>query len=202
VSSSLLKSAEQALVGGQNRLKSLLNLISGSLYWVLVSNLEREDNQFMADEIYVLRTILKERPNDLGALREKVEWEVAARRFEKYCMRILNEQGHVLIETPGMEAIAAPSLFPESIEADKMPERGEKRKGHVGRPLLLMAVWEVGDSGAQIFLHQVVLDISYETAILSNYRRNMAILLFLGTIISAAFSGAILIPHLLDCPRA
>jgi hypothetical protein len=47
-----------------------------------------------------------------------VEWEVAARRFEKYYTRILDEQGQVLIETPGMEEIVTPSMFPEPIAAN------------------------------------------------------------------------------------
>jgi hypothetical protein len=54
-------------------LYSLLTLIvlvsvSGSLYWMLARNLAREDIQFLVDKIYVLRTILQERPESIDAL--------------------------------------------------------------------------------------------------------------------------------------
>ncbi|MGH7454476.1 MAG: HAMP domain-containing protein, partial [bacterium] len=160
--------------------------VSGILYWVLARNLAREDNQFLVDKIYVLRTILQERPESIDALKEEVEWEVAARRFEKYYTRILDEQGQVLIETPGMEEIVAPSMFPEPIAANETPELGVKRKGQDGRPFLLMAAWaEVGKIGSKKRLHQVALDVSHEEAILANYRRNMMIMILLGTLFSA-----------------
>ncbi len=173
-------------------LYSLLTLIvlvsvSGSLYWMLAKNLAREDNQFLVDKIHVLRVVLKERPDDPDALREEVEWEVAARRFEKYYARILDEQGGVLIETPGMEEIVAPAMFPEPMAANETPELGVKINGQDGRPFLLMAAWaEVDKIGSRKRLHQVALDVSHEEAILANYRRNMMIMILLGTLFSAA----------------
>ncbi len=172
-------------------LYSLLTLIvlvsvSGTLYWILARNMAREDNQFLVDKIYVLRTILKERPESIDALKEEVEWEVAARRFEKYYARILDEQGGVLIETPGMKEIVTSAMFPKPISANEMPESGVERKGQDGRPFLVMAAWVgVGKMGAKKRLHQVVLDVSHEEAILANYRRNMMIMILLGTLISA-----------------
>ena len=170
---------------------TVLILVSGLLYWILARNFTRENNQFLADQIHVLRKILKERPDDLDALRQEIEWEVVARSFEKYYARILDEQGQVLIETPGMAKIVVPSLFPEPIE-NGMPERAIKRKGREGQTLLLIAAWdEVGNSQTTKRLHQIALDISHEEAILSNYRRNMGIMLLVGTLFSVVIGAFI-----------
>lgn len=171
---------------------TVLLVVSGLLYWILASTFERENNQFLVDKIQVLRMVLQERPDDMGALREEVQWEMAARHFEKYYARILDEQGRVLIETPGIEKIVAPALFPKPINVDEMPERGRRRRGRDGRPMLLMAAWdEVGQARAQKRLHQVALDISYEEGILSNYRRNMGIMLLLGTLFSVVIGALV-----------
>ncbi|MGH7596395.1 MAG: hypothetical protein ACREOI_08585 [bacterium] len=171
-----------------------LLLVSGLLYWLLASNFERTNNEFMVDQIHVLRKILKERPDDLDALRQEVEWEVTARRIEKYYARILDEQGHIIIETPGMAEIVLPSLFPKPIGVEHIPEKGVRKKGQDGRPLLLMAAWdEASNSHAPKRLHQIALDISHDEAILSNYRRNMVIILLVGTLFSVA--AAVLVAH-------
>jgi two-component system heavy metal sensor histidine kinase CusS len=132
---------------------------------------------------------LKERPDDWDALREEVEWETSARRFEKYYARIQDQGGHVLIETPGMDKIVGPALFPKPIDVHETPQKGIKRKGRDGKSLLLMGAWaETGHARSEKRLHQVALDISHEEAILSDYRRNMSIMLLAGTIFSIAMS--------------
>ncbi|KAF0121399.1 MAG: two-component system OmpR family heavy metal sensor histidine kinase CusS, partial [bacterium] len=54
------------------------------LYWMLTNNLEKEDNQFLANKIHVLRVILRERPDKPEALEEEVKWEGAALQFSGY----------------------------------------------------------------------------------------------------------------------
>jgi two-component system, OmpR family, heavy metal sensor histidine kinase CusS len=46
---------------------------TAGLYLVLVTELERSTDLFLADKLNVLRTMLRERPNDLDAIREEVE---------------------------------------------------------------------------------------------------------------------------------
>ena len=54
---------------------------SGILYWSLVRNLDVADDQFLADQIHVLRMLLQNRPDDVAGLRQEAEWESAARRY-------------------------------------------------------------------------------------------------------------------------
>src|ERR1700758_3112620 len=77
-------------------------LATAGLYLVLVAELDRSTDLFIADKLNVLRTILRERPNDSDALREEVELESAARRYEHFYIRLLDEGGNPLMATPGM----------------------------------------------------------------------------------------------------
>ena len=75
---------------------------TAGLYVVLITNLDRSTNLFLADKVNVLQTMLHERPNDVDALREEIELESAARRYERFYIRLLDSQGNLLMATPGM----------------------------------------------------------------------------------------------------
>ena len=59
----------------------LVFFATAGLYLVLLSELEKSTDLFLADKVNVLRTLLRERPDDWDALREEVELESAARRY-------------------------------------------------------------------------------------------------------------------------
>src|SRR5271168_3611750 len=80
----------------------LVFFATASLYLVLVSELEKSTDMFLADKVHVLRTMLRERPDDWDALREEVELESAARRYEQFYIRLLNERNSTVLITPGM----------------------------------------------------------------------------------------------------
>ncbi len=89
----------------------LITLATSSLYFVLVSELDRSTELFLSDKLNVLRTMLRERPEDEDALREEIELETAGRRYEHYYIRLLDERGRPLLTTPGMaEAVDLPKL--------------------------------------------------------------------------------------------
>ncbi len=80
----------------------LVILATASLYLVLVSELEKNTELFLGDKLHVLRTMLRERPDDTDGLREEVELETAARRYEHFYIRLLDERNRPLMTTPGM----------------------------------------------------------------------------------------------------
>jgi len=153
------------------------------LYWVLKSNLELDEKQFLADKINVLRAILRERPNSSEDLEEEVQSEVAAHRFAKYYTRILDEEGGTLIETPRMAI--APPLFPNPAWMEEKPGEGVKWKAADGRLFLLMAAWaELDHSGGKKRVLQIALDVSREEALITAYRRKLMAVLFVGIFFS------------------
>lgn len=80
----------------------LLLLATLSLYLVLVSELNKSNELFLKDKVNVLRTMLRDRPDDVDGLREEVELESAARRYEQFYICLLDEQGKPMLTTPGM----------------------------------------------------------------------------------------------------
>ena len=67
-------------------------LATASLYLVLVTELERSTDLFLSDKVNVIRTMLRDRPNDWDNLREEVELESAARQYEQFYIRLLDDQ--------------------------------------------------------------------------------------------------------------
>ena len=162
------------------------------LYWVLVSNLQREDDRFLAEEIQELRLILREGPDQYGALEQEVKWEGGFGKFRRNFTRILDNRGKTLFETPGMDKIVAPSQFPPPIEATEKPGKGMKWRSDDGRPYLLMAAWgKLGHSHRKQWLLQVVMDASHEDALIAKYRRMVIVVLLLGTLFSAGAAIAV-----------
>ena len=80
----------------------LVFFATASLYLVLRSELDKNTDLFLADKLHVVRTLLRERPDDWDALREEIELESAARRYQQFYIRLLDERGAILLSTPGM----------------------------------------------------------------------------------------------------
>src|SRR5208282_3593225 len=80
----------------------LVLLGTASLYIVLRTELDGSTDLFLADKLHVLRTMLRERPDDHDALREEIELESAARRYQQFYIRLVDEHGTSIMTTPGM----------------------------------------------------------------------------------------------------
>ena len=52
----------------------LVSLATASLYLLLRTELEKSTDLFLADKLHVVRTLLRERPQDWGGLRRKLSW--------------------------------------------------------------------------------------------------------------------------------
>ena len=164
----------------------ILVLSAGFLYWALASNLAREDNQFLTDEILEMRMMLRERPEDTRVLTAELQWEGAVRQFTKHYTRILDGNGRTLFEPPGMHTVLTPTLFPTPVGVADIPRKGIKRHLSDGKAYLLMAAWaEVKQPTATRRLLQIALDVSTAEVVLADYRRKLAIVLGLGIICSA-----------------
>src|SRR5215469_11766195 len=80
----------------------LVLLATAALYLVLRAELDKSTDQFLADKLQVLRTMLRDRPGDEDGLREEIELESAARRYQRFYIRLLDEHGVPILTTPGM----------------------------------------------------------------------------------------------------
>ena len=152
-------------------LAGLLLVVSGtaSLYIVLRTELDRSTDLFLADKLHVLRTMLRERPDNEDGLREEIELESAARRYQHFYIRLLDEHGVPILTTPGMaEQVDLGEL---ASQARSRSERSITMAGNQGRPFrVASAAAPVGTPAAGNDTIEIAIDISQEEALLARYR--------------------------------
>jgi two-component system, OmpR family, heavy metal sensor histidine kinase CusS len=142
---------------------------TAGLYVVLVSELDRSTDLFLADKLNVLSTMLRERPNDLDGLREEVELESAARRYEQFYIRLLDEQGNQLMATPGMaKQLDLPQFVAQTHNRSgrTLPMKG--RRGQEFR--VTSAAVPVGSPPTHTDVIQIAVDVSQKEGLLARYR--------------------------------
>jgi two-component system heavy metal sensor histidine kinase CusS len=143
---------------------------TAGLYVVLVSELERSTDLFIADKLNVLRTMLRERPNDIDALREEVELESAARRYEQFYIRLLDQGGNQLMATPRM---AEQLDLPQSVaQIHNRSDRAIPMQGRRGQAFrVIYATVPVRSSPTHTDIIQIAVDVSQKEELLARYRR-------------------------------
>ena len=148
---------------------ALVLLGTASLYFVLRAELDRSTDLFLADKLHVLRTMLRDRPDDEDALREEIELESAARRYQQFYIRLLDERGASIMTTPGMaEQLDVTQL---ARETRGRAERSITMVGNHGRLFrVTSAVASVGSPATHADTIQIAIDISQEEALLARYR--------------------------------
>lgn len=174
---------------------SILLLLSATfLYWVLASNMEHEDRQFLSDKIHVLRMILRERSDAPALLKQEVEWEGAASSMSQhyaYYSRILDASGGLLLETPGMRTIIPVNAFPSPADEARDAANVLRWQGKDGRIYFMTAARaSTGDSPPDRLL-QVALDVSREEALIADYRHKLIAVLVLGVLLSGAIGALV-----------
>jgi two-component system, OmpR family, heavy metal sensor histidine kinase CusS len=147
----------------------LVTAVTASLYFVLRSELERSTDLFLADKIHVIRTMLRDRPDDWDALHEEIELESAARKYEHFYVRLLDARDHSLLMTPGMDEQLDLSKF--GAASQDRPEHAIPMKGSYGRTFrVTSASAPVGSPPKSIDTIQIAIDISQKEELLARYR--------------------------------
>lgn len=165
---------------------ALLVLAAGFLYWTLKRNLEHTRLGLMTSKLEVLRLLLREQPAKAVALASEVEHEASESQPLKYYIRIVDEQGHVVNETPGLRGLAAVAAFPPPVEiaADLRHSVGTHVRQQ-GRLLLLSAKAWVGPAGREQHTIQIAMDATTGKALLADYRTKLFIVLGAGLLFAA-----------------
>jgi two-component system heavy metal sensor histidine kinase CusS len=147
----------------------LVFFATASLYIVLVRELEKSTDLFLADKVHVLRTLLRDRPEDADALREEIELESAARQYEQFYIRLLNGRNTPVLTTPGMtEQLDMAQL---TVQTHSHPGRTIAMKGKNGRPFRVISVPSpVGLKVIETDTLQIAIDVSQKEALLARFR--------------------------------
>lgn len=145
-------------------------LATATLYLLLVSDLEKSATLFIGDKLNVVRTLLRDRPSDWDALREEIELESAARRYQRFYIRLLDEHHTPLLTTPGMaDQLDLAQLAAEARRHPKSAFEIIGKHGHAFR--VGTAIAPVGLPASSNDIVQIAVDISQEKELLAGYRR-------------------------------
>jgi two-component system, OmpR family, heavy metal sensor histidine kinase CusS len=147
----------------------LVCVATTSLYFVLRTELDKSTDLFLEDKINVLRTMLRDRPDNWSALREEIELESEARRYEQFYIRLLDQQNNALLTTPEME---------EQLDLEQL---GQQTRGKPGQTISMQgndgrmfrvtsASAPVGTQSTQTDTIQVAVDVSQKEKLLALYR--------------------------------
>lgn len=147
----------------------LVILATASLYIVLRTELDRSTELFLSDKLHVLRTMLRERPEDEDGLREEIELESAARRYQQFYIRLLDAQGVPIMTTPGMAEHL--DLAEVASRTRSRSERSIPMAGSHGQPFRVTgATVAVGVPPTHNDTVQIAIDVSQEEELLARYR--------------------------------
>jgi two-component system heavy metal sensor histidine kinase CusS len=169
---------------------ALVVLATSVLYGALVSNLDREDDEFLSDILHIVRAFLRDRPDDSAGLKRAVEWEWASRQYGQVFVRILDRNGRSIAETPGMSTMLSAAVFPAPVGIEREPGPGldiETAGGLSFRTLSADA--RIGTSGADLRAIQVALNQAHELTLLTDYRRRV------GWVLGIAFVLCTIVGH-------
>lgn len=152
-------------------------LATASLYVVLLKQLEKSTSLFIEDKLNVVRTLLRDRPSDWDALREEIELETSARKYERFYIRLFNEKHALLLATPGMaEQLNLPQLTSDAPSASRSAFKMTGKHGHAFR--VATATAPVGVPAATNDVIQIAVDVSQEEELLAGYRHWFWTILF------------------------
>ena len=147
----------------------LVTFAIASLYFVLVRELDKSTDLFLADKIHVLQTMLRDRPEDEDGLREEVVLESAARQYEQFYIRLLDAHNNQLMITPGMANQLDLNLL--SGQTRGRPNHTVRMKGKDGRAFrVTIATAQVGSRLNQTDSLQIAVDVSQKERLLARYR--------------------------------
>jgi two-component system, OmpR family, heavy metal sensor histidine kinase CusS len=158
------------------------------LYWTLVQSLRTEEKSTLADKIAVLRQILRERPEDRGALQEEIEWESAARRQAVYYARLIL-RGRIIVESPGFRSLLpSNAVFPSAGSLQQSIGKISVFRTSQGATFLLTAADVNGAPPNEKYRYEIALDITNEQRLLADYKGKLLIALALAAAVSALLS--------------
>jgi two-component system heavy metal sensor histidine kinase CusS len=151
---------------------------TGFLYWALLANLDREDDHLLAAKIHILRRALRDRPDDVAALKQEVEWQRNGAQHLTIFVRVLDRDRRLVLETPGMERELSADVFPPAAPLFVEAGHGAEIETPSGKSYRIVAAQAAaGTSDAETHTLQLALDRSVEEALLTDYRRNLAFVL-------------------------
>jgi two-component system heavy metal sensor histidine kinase CusS len=162
---------------------TLILAATGFLYWASVRDLDRQDDQLLGDRVRVLQTVLPKTPGDTAAILREVKEEWEAHQRTEIHVRILDDQGQAVAQTPEISRLLPVSSFPPPAAE---PDSGADRDATTGALFRVLAVQaEPGSPSPSPYIIQVAMDRSLEMQLRADYRKNLFLVLGVALIVCA-----------------
>ena len=152
----------------------------------LHSSLSKEENDFIYSRLHTIRAIIKNKPDYLEIIKKDIEWEGEYALFPEYYLRIMDNTGQILLETPGMSQTVPPQWATNQNTGEKHHIKDNIRRAQNDRFFLLKAdsVETAHDSGEKLSI-QIALDVTSEVKLDATNHKRINVLLFLGIIVTS-----------------
>ena len=153
----------------------------------ITSDLKKEDERFLATQMQSIRMLLREYPDNVKTWKAEIERDTraSASTFAKYYVRITNEDGKTIIETPGMPIDTGQSHARKSAVKPFADIDYAAFIAQDGKPFLFaLAPAKEPGKGNKGSIIQIALEMSHETAIVSDYRQKVSLVVIGGVIFS------------------
>lgn len=157
----------------------LLSCSLGLFYWIVVDHAIEEDNAVLADKSAAVRTALQQ-PDGVNELAQELK-NPRTGESAVYWIRILDPDGTVIGETPGMDRSLPISVFSAQSSASNTRLPADYRDGHK----FFSLVTEAGSAGGRNYTAQIAQDRSSDARFRRQFRTLLVLVLGLGIIASA-----------------
>jgi len=160
----------------------LLSCGLGVFYWLVVRHAFEEDNAVLADKISALSADLK--AGGPKALDEELK-SVRTGEHAVYWVRVVDSAGRIVTETPGMDRLLPPSIFPRT-PTSTSAARNPKNYRIGGRLFSLVTMIE--EANGQPYTIQVAQDRSTDNQFTKEFGALLAVVLAFGILASTAIA--------------
>lgn len=158
---------------------ALVFVTTGLLYWVLVNSLDQEDLRDLADNLNNARLLLISSPGEQvpGFTDQRPAW--APQQQPEIYLRVLDVDGRVITETPGMSGeLTAPGRAELAQTSNSEAGDGHNVFSNSGKPFLTLIVRVASaNTNAPPRYMQVAMDRDHDDYLLAQYRRRLWLML-------------------------
>lgn len=163
----------------------LIFVATGFLYWVLATNLAREDSRTLADNLDSLRLLLRSSPTGVLSRRpDQAQGSGTLLRRPQSYFRILDDGGQIVLETPGLSSDLPPPTPSEltAITSTEVSSRDAISASGGQFQILSARVSGTPADNATRFV-QVAMDRGNDGDLLARYRQWLLLVLSLSVVI-------------------
>ncbi len=160
----------------------------GALYLSFRANVDDEDRRYLHEQLEVLHAQLAETPAGARVVFHRLAWDRESLITRHFSARVLDSNGNVVVETPGMSLLVPPAVFPSPAAGSTASASWRPTDGR--SHLLAAMVVEIGPEGVKLLL-QVALNQSADEATLAELRKRISIIVVAGILVAAGLGALV-----------